>query len=1315
MSESSTSEDGDQLSDTLKRSLVESEFDKTCHEFVPNGVLNRVITPRSILTAMKITQPTGEDNELISFILTKATKLFAILSFIELKKSREAMLIFKDTEFDDTNLPIKDTLSNSSSGGSSGGDSNHTSEATESVLVSLERRANRGKIKIWRRHSKVYDFYRDQWKFLVPVFSTNKSNLYLQEAYIIPFVVKHSNFEEGSFGQVYKYEIHADHLIDPLRPTTRGPCIFAVKEIKPKTQEERQKVAQHWATEAKALAKMNALNQDHIVRFITAFCRLKKNEREHYLVFEWADGGNLRDLWRSRPRLALTASLAKAVVKQLLGLTRALCAAHYLDETGSSYRHGDLKPANILRFLDGGEVGTLKIGDWGEAKEHNLSTELRTSKTTAEYGTRRYEAPEVKVGLCPTDKGQVQGRRSRLYDIWAMGCITIEFIVWLLYGPDGLDRFNQEVKEESSADSPFYQTSTVNGNKVAKVHSAVVHWMDNMAQNAACQIGTTALGDLLDLVRGGLLVVKLPRRMGSNLLAIDSHQPHLNPASTQFELESNPSDDASALQNLPTSPRLLAEGEGIPSIRLTPSIESSPVETIRASTEPEPKPKPEPEPEGPARLLAPGFRQRLENILSDDRGERYWLTDQPKLPPPPPPPSLIGPPSVPDHDRTEHGMSTTISSHTALTLRPSERIRLDDDWKIEVDNEFASNLFSNLKTTGSFCLPEAQGPRPQLCVECLALRNKLCAPGFSITYNVQELEARSRSNGCNLCGLFWRTCQQNRGAAFTTVKFDSFDSSLRMNGGGVPVLSMFWNPNVEARAANNIQLGFAELPEAGNSIHLGVIRQWLRDCDTKHGHSTCQPPKQKGTTRRKPALRLPTRLIDVGVIGGDKVHLWETGPRDTGEWIALSHKWGDVPHFSTNTKNLKDHIAGIKYETLPGTFKDAVTVTRDLGRRYLWIDSMCIIQGKGGDFNQEANRMEDVYSGAYCVLAASRATGHFSGFLQPHKERDYVVLSNEAESNKSSYYVCRAIDNFKEHVLEGALNRRGWVLQEHALARRTIFFTEHQTYWECGNGVRCETMTKMNNNLATLLGDPNFPEILLDAPQGERILRYQELYRKYSRLELFDAWDRPTAIDGLQQRLLRVMNVRGGFGVFDDGATKGLLRRSLLWHRRPDTSRLSRIAFPADRVIATVPSWSWMAYTGGIDYFEMAFGGVEWESLGSPWSRRTTNVSRAGSGSAKSSIALTAEARAYDPNAALEGEGELILDSPGGSEQRMTLCVVLGIQKGAVPVEEKLHYLLLVVATSNHDSDGNELYERVGAGYLPGRCIARRGSTVSIH
>jgi hypothetical protein len=235
-------------------------------------------------------------------------------------------------------------------------------------------------------------------------------------------------------------------------------------------------------------------------------------------------------------------------------------------------------------------------------------------------------------------------------------------------------------------------------------------------------------------------------------------------------------------------------------------------------------------------------------------------------------------------------------------------------------------------------------------------------------------------------------------------------------------------------------------------MHLHIIKQWLTDCDTEHQKCT---PERHGSTDRP----LPTRLIDVGRTGDPTVRLLETRPEDAGEWIALSHQWGTAKHFSTNVGNLAEHKRGLDYKDLPGTFKDAVTVTRALGQPYLWIDSICIVQGEGGDWQEESKRMEDVYNGAYCVIAASCADGHYDGFLHERQKRDYVAT--QPVGCNTQVYICEPIDNFKEHVLDGALNSRGWVLQEHALARRTVFFTEKQTYFECGEGVRCESMFKM--------------------------------------------------------------------------------------------------------------------------------------------------------------------------------------------------------------------------------------------------------------
>lgn len=125
------------------------------------------------------------------------------------------------------------------------------------------------------------------------------------------------------------------------------------------------------------------------------------------------------------------------------------------------------------------------------------------------------------------------------------------------------------------------------------------------------------------------------------------------------------------------------------------------------------------------------------------------------------------------------------------------------------------------------------------------------------------------------------------------------------------------------------------------------------------------------------------------------------------EYIALSHPWDDTTTyepFSTLRKypTGRGHELGlfkqsIPYDELPATFKDAVYCTRRLGIRYLWIDSICIIQGRDGDFAEEATRMEHVFSGAYCVLAASRADNQQSGYLQPRPQREYVTFQRGTE------------------------------------------------------------------------------------------------------------------------------------------------------------------------------------------------------------------------------------------------------------------------------------------------------------------------------
>jgi hypothetical protein len=103
--------------------------------------------------------------------------------------------------------------------------------------------------------------------------------------------------------------------------------------------------------------------------------------------------------------------------------------------------------------------------------------------------------------------------------------------------------------------------------------------------------------------------------------------------------------------------------------------------------------------------------------------------------------------------------------------------------------------------------------------------------------------------------------------------------------------------------------------------------------------------------------------------------------------------------------------------------------------------------------------MEGIFSHAYCVLSASSALGVSDGFLAPRKQRGVVPLKT---ADGPPVFVCELIDNFERDVEGSRLSSRGWALQERVLSRRMIFFTSTQMYWQCGEGIRCETLTKLS-------------------------------------------------------------------------------------------------------------------------------------------------------------------------------------------------------------------------------------------------------------
>lgn len=86
----------------------------------------------------------------------------------------------------------------------------------------------------------------------------------------------------------------------------------------------------------------------------------------------------------------------------------------------------------------------------------------------------------------------------------------------------------------------------------------------------------------------------------------------------------------------------------------------------------------------------------------------------------------------------------------------------------------------------------------------------------------------------------------------------------------------------------------------------------------------------------------PQRLIRVADDGSlPRLHISSGEEYD---YVALSHCWGKFPMLTTTTATLEERKSGIKWSELPKTFQDAIRVTKVLGIRYIWIDSLCILQ-----------------------------------------------------------------------------------------------------------------------------------------------------------------------------------------------------------------------------------------------------------------------------------------------------------------------------------------------------------------------------------
>ena len=138
----------------------------------------------------------------------------------------------------------------------------------------------------------------------------------------------------------------------------------------------------------------------------------------------------------------------------------------------------------------------------------------------------------------------------------------------------------------------------------------------------------------------------------------------------------------------------------------------------------------------------------------------------------------------------------------------------------------------------------------------------------------------------------------------------------------------------------------------------------------------------------------PTRLLHVRALDAkpDCIRLVLTADEAIAEpYATLSHSWGKLELLKLRHSNLSQCLRDISFRDLCTTFKEAIEVVRRLRVRYLWIDSLCIIQGSD-DWLTEAGHMEEYYSNAFLNIAATASKDGSQGLF---RERDLDVVRHK--------------------------------------------------------------------------------------------------------------------------------------------------------------------------------------------------------------------------------------------------------------------------------------------------------------------------------
>lgn len=437
-------------------------------------------------------------------------------------------------------------------------------------------------------------------------------------------------------------------------------------------------------------------------------------------------------------------------------------------------------------------------------------------------------------------------------------------------------------------------------------------------------------------------------------------------------------------------------------------------------------------------------------------------------------------------------------------------------------------------------------------------------------------------------------------------------------------------------------VGAASLTPGDTSTTASFVRaeRWLQDCLSHHKHCNASSGGMP---------RLPTRVINVGT-ADDSMPVKLCEPQDERAlYICLSHCWGKTKTITTTGDTLQTWKREIPWKLLPQSFRDAVTVVRRLGVRYLWIDSLCIVQDDAEDWRRESSKMTAVYQNAYLTIAATRLEGSEHSIYTKLTEqyRGQEILYKDKDGNACIAYCRRSLPHwfvpdarFPDFPAELGfpLLKRAWVYQERLLSPRVLHFGTHELMWECMENYSCECAAMPVSY--SFLPKVHHSRTLTLGTHSQISNRWRSMVMEYAHLELSVPSDRLPAMAGAARQIHSRRNTPYLAGLWLD-----TLMEDILWSARRLVNEKASDWH--------APSWSW-ACPSAVIYYSLGplitqyatVLNVECSTLGDPFGTVT-----AGSLTILGSLVYALLLHSSEPNAKSDILSAFVVEFPPFKKQ----------------------------------------------------------------